>query len=612
MDSELLGKQEQVSSTIYEVNSNLKDEKISLVNSDEYSKPLLDHLARKKEILKRYFSNDLHVAEQVDNKSVIEAEMNMTFTKQDDNAAVIERLNKEIEDWKSKNEALQKSCDDSFNKLAELDSLNKELLGVIESTSTRNQELIDKHNALLSRVKVICIYASNLQRKYDLLSINYSRLRNEYSNQITGDLGKTISENSHTQRILNKEILFYKSELEKLKNVILNSETSRAYTKTVGSHAYSFNTYSSNRDTAAFEEDSKRGKLFEEYLQENKLLKARLNEHEKREMNCNRKWNELMTENKILREDTKHLSNQIHFQKEYFNNVIEDLDKKFSQSLERIPKLLSANKAEAAAYLIEQTNLLMEDKRKLINETVKLETIIKELKLSNDRLAADLNHHLNFVYGKDSKEKSLRSKIEELEDLTIQQKNLIEGNSSYLLEETIIKLNQIITTKDEEIKTLVSKISNYCQFANTRCNSKDENSSQALDSNLAIFDVNEILSSLTLHLKEREIENLRLQTQLIDITKKNQLMSYINVNQAASIGIPNVNSNTSTKSGFFKEVTQEEAIAGTLRQNFEVPLLSQQNAYSPLSTNRGQQLGSDVIFSDNNSSLYVNKVEQFA
>jgi hypothetical protein len=80
-----------------------------------------------------------------------------------------------------------------------------------------------------------------------------------------------------------------------------------------------------------------------------------------RENECNKKWNELLNENNVNIEKNELLKQQMDDQRQQFNNIIIDYDKRVIDILSKIPKFLEQfelKKSEAAQYLVDQINII--------------------------------------------------------------------------------------------------------------------------------------------------------------------------------------------------------------------------------------------------------------
>jgi hypothetical protein len=408
----------------------------------------------------------------------------------------LEKLTKENDDLSKKNLDLEGQILHKSNELKKIcnssDSLNEEYL-----------KLTAKHNALL-------IYASDIQKKVDSLEVEIIDKNREIEKYKGSDWGKLITEKENLIRVLQNEVSIYKTEIQKIKSNLLS--TGKGYVSDITKRIDS---------------------LLEIYLNENKKYKKILEEYKTRENECSRKWNELLKENSGNVEKINLLHGQLNDQTHHFNNVISDYDKRVAETLIKVPRLLEQfdiKKSEAAQYLVDQMSFIMEEKRRLINENSDFENKIENLTFENEKLKLEIKNLSGFFenmnYGQNSPNmlynsidsgiqnfnqiniKSLKMKIDELEDLLTQYKNTNSPNKIVSLEEQILSLNNRLAEKDKQIENLNLKLKEYLKKTNL------------------VFDEREAIHSLSNAMREKDIIILNLKNQVREMRDMEKVKNY--------------------------------------------------------------------------------------
>jgi predicted nuclease with TOPRIM domain len=342
--------------------SMIKDDKISLVNEEFYTKATRNHLENKNVIKKENDSNNikarnsnslklpnlhnmtnaslkfvnnkfphtdspefLHDSLEV-NKKKSNYDLDVTFKQSQQSQDEFNRLkhfdsnmNSMFEKMKNENENLIKKNLELEEKLLEKSNEIKRISNDLDQLNEEYGKLNAKHNALM-------IYASEIQKKLDLLEMEITDKRVEL-NRIKNfsDWGKVLSEKENFIKILQNELKFYKEEFDsKIKNVSSQSD--------IKNHEY--NNYTNIKSTITRLEN-----LIDSYIQENKKYKRILEEHKSRENDCNKKWNELLKENKTNIEQINLLKLQFDKQFGELNNVIADYDMRVVDTMNKIPKV---------------------------------------------------------------------------------------------------------------------------------------------------------------------------------------------------------------------------------------------------------------------------------
>lgn len=220
--------------------------------------------------------------------------------------------------------------------------LKKEL----EATHSENE----KNKAKLKAIK---LYASDIQRKYDQQKIAFEELTGQ-------DWAKRVilfksQINQLRNDLANKESQF--QDLKKRMNSLLTKEPSGAYFKA----------------------------FFERQTSDLLYTKKIINEYEKRENECSKRWNELLNENLLNIEKLNGLKVQLSRQRETYQSVMAENDRRLADANDRIANSFSDHeKRKAAEFLASQIELLKEERRALLEDNDLLNVRINDLLMENE------------------------------------------------------------------------------------------------------------------------------------------------------------------------------------------------------------------------------------
>ena len=596
----------------------LKDEKIVLIDEAEYVRPIKDHFQRKKELIKQYLPEE---NSQTDNQSEINRREQQELQNQQINLEIktlksnyetldqkrqeeleelnkmnktISETNKKLDTYKSNENKILKEKEEILRRLNEEKNKNKELLKELEiikyknealtlenkkineAYSSKNLDISEKFNDLLCKFNSLSVYSSDLQKKYDLSTLNNSHLSNEINEFKNNDIGKIVTEKNEIIETLSKELLFVNKEISNLKTFIVNSANKRAFSienNTINTVNYSNLQHTGTYNFSNSEKNNisnQLSQLLDNFLNENKILKKNISEYQKREEGTNKKWNDLLKENKLLLEESNNLKSQLNNQRDQYNSIIENIDRKYLETVNTIPRVIKDNdKKVAAQYLVDQMTSCLNDKRKLLSENSKLENNLFEMKKANERIALDLKNHLDFIYDDSGKgnRKAFMSKIEELEDIITQQKVLLSLERENNLEEAIININKQLVLKNNEIEDLTYKLKEYSSYTiNTTINS---NMSKAIPKAcIGIFNTNEIINSLASRLKDKDIEIIKYRNDIENLEKALQYkeLNLVNYNVANNF-VENQNE-LNSRQNFVGNMTGSQGFINSTNNNF--------------------------------------------
>jgi chromosome segregation ATPase len=226
---------------------NITDDKISLVNDgDAGVKIARNHFERKAD---KWTVRENQVKQYLDNNNY---DQQLTFKTQ----AVMQPQNtkdKNLEEMLfGKNEQLSKTNDELQKKNYELEEKLLEKDNEVKNLSTSIEQLTEDYGKLTAKHNALLIYASDLQKKLDIYQIELVEKRDEILSFKKSDMGKIIQEKERLFKITEKELAYYKGEVNKLKSACPNSFT------TPGNYKSDFK----------FDNH-----LLDNYVQENKRLK---------------------------------------------------------------------------------------------------------------------------------------------------------------------------------------------------------------------------------------------------------------------------------------------------------------------------------------------------
>lgn len=492
-----------------ERNSSLEEYRVNTEKQNEDLTRKINLITKENEdltqrnILETKNNEELEVYRTTKEKEILELDNELN-----DKQARIDDLEDELNSLK----LLYKDLETKYNHLV---SEYEKVSSILNSTESRLRDmekensdlknnipdLTSEYNLVTSKFNALIVYASNIQKQLDTVKIDLKEKEREIYNYRNSEWGKVISLKDKNIDSLNHELIFYKSELQKIKSTIFSSQMN-----VVNDVSLQINI------------------LLDNYLVENKKLKRIIDEYNRKEKECTRKWNAVILENNNLIEECKSLKNQFNSQREYYSQIIDDYDKKTLDCLSKIPEYLENEKSKAADYLVKQVDTLMKERRLNQQEKVKLENKIKDLEKFNQEYKAQLTR-IKFEDDQDHQEnntarfndikndkKHLIKKIEEYEDLLTQERATSSPSLIADLKLCIASLNEEKQDKIKEIKHLKGILHDY------------------KNSNQYIFDENEIVSSIKDALRVKDIEILNLRQEI------SQLKSIVNTNtQFASV-----------------------------------------------------------------------------
>ena len=335
----------------------------------------------------------------------------------------------------------------------ELKSKNNEIKNL---TSLYNQ-LQDNYNKLNAKHNALMIYASDIQKKNDVLEleiqekniiISESNLSKENKDEIEPkiNMNKLLNEKEAMIAHLQEENQLYKNNLEKIKQKLIGGGDAQTL---------------ENQNISSLID-----KLNNEYLSEAIKYKQIINKYLSYETTCSKKWNELIMANDTLKEKLRTLNNNWNEDIKKYNNILRNNDIRLQSALEKISDKIGGNfnikKEEAAKFLVEQTRIILGEKEHLIKENSILNKKNSELEIENNKLKDEITQME--LERKNGDNKALLAKIEELKD-AIKKKDIMYEpekiiNYQNIILELDLKNNTFLNFDDREVVNSVSRVLN--------------------------------------------------------------------------------------------------------------------------------------------------------
>ena len=321
--------------------SAIKDDKISLVNEEFYSKATRNHLDKNFILLNNHENQGKNLNKfDVNLPQLTKASLKFDKTLNDSDSPkfnhgyhegikyktnndlditfkhskknnIEDEIMLKLENLKKENESLEKKCKELEEKLFDKTNESTKILNNLDQLRDEHGRLNAKHNALL-------IYASDIQKKLDINEIEINEKKVELNNLLNSDWGKILAEKENLIKILQNEIKYFKEEFKKIITI--------------------------TRGNKINEPNSRLENLLETFLQENKKYKKINEEYKSRENECNKKWNELLKENSSNIDKINILQLQLDRQSGQIANLIADYDMRVVEALEKIPRVFKIKK----------------------------------------------------------------------------------------------------------------------------------------------------------------------------------------------------------------------------------------------------------------------------
>ena len=206
--------------------------------------------------------------------------------------------------------------------------------------------------------------------------------------------------------------------------------------------------------------------FFERQTQDLMYTKKIIAEYEKRESECTKKWNDLLNENQRHFEQIESLKALLHRQRDQYQQVITENERWLADANDKLTHAFrESDKWSAAEFLVNQIELLKEERRALLDENDTLNIKLHDLSTENDALWKDVEiidflHGVEGVHPQSDDEERMRRmfwRIEELEDLLIEMKQKSGVAKIVDQESQINALNLDVGVKEKVIRDLNNK-----------------------------------------------------------------------------------------------------------------------------------------------------------
>ena len=379
----------------------------------------------------------------------------------------------------------------------ELKSKNNEIKNL---TSLYNQ-LQDNYNKLNAKHNALMIYASDIQKKNDVLEleiqekniiISESNLSKENKDEIEPkiNMNKLLNEKEAMIAHLQEENQLYKNNLEKIKQKLIGGGDAQTL---------------ENQNISSLID-----KLNNEYLSEAIKYKQIINKYLSYETTCSKKWNELIMVNDTLKEKLRTLNNNWNEDIKKYNNILRNNDIRLQSALEKISDKIGGNfnikKEEAAKFLVEQTRIILGEKEHLIKENSILNKKNSELEIENNKLKDEITQME--LERKNGDNKALLAKIEELKDAIKKKDIMYEPEKIINYQNIILELDLKNKEKDKLIMNYKNKMDNFLKN-NTFLN----------------FDDREVVNSVSRVLNQKDQVIQSLKNKIIDNEINNEIIN---------------------------------------------------------------------------------------
>ena len=381
------------------------------------------------------------------------------------------------------------------NNLLEIELKGKN--NEIKTLTDLYNQLQDKYNKLNAKHNALMIYASDIQKKNDVLELEIQEKNIKISeNNISNDDNDRIDPNINMNRILiekeaminhlQEENQLYKSNLEKIKQRLIGDGDKNNL---------------ENQNISNLIE-----KLNNEYLSEAIKYKQIINKYLTYETTCSKKWNELILANDTLKEKVRSLSNNWNEDIKKYNNILRSNDVRLQSALEKISEKVGGNfnikKEEAAKFLVEQTRILLGEKEHLIKENSILNKKNSELEVENNKLKEEITQME--LDRKNGDNKALLAKIEELKDAIKKKDIMYDPEKIINYQNIILELDLKNKEKDKLIMNYKNKMDNFLKN-NTFLNFDDREVVNSVSRVLNQKD--QVIQSLKNKIMDKEINN---------------------------------------------------------------------------------------------------------
>ena len=523
------------------------DGKISLVNENAYQSPKINHFKNKNTLyMNNNYNNEFMMKQQQQNLppqnmfiNPINNE-NSKFNEQpqffnadtENNENILDTNNvntnnevtfqKQSEDFTKKINKLTQEKDEMNKKITELENTVTSKTNEVKKVSDLFDQLTEEYSKLNSKHNALMIYASDLQKKVDILEID---LQDAKANEQNKDFVKVLSEKDSLITILQNEIQYYKDQLKNKSQFNISN-----YPQQSGYSSMNNNNIQENSILV-----KKIDELTENYIKENKKLKEKIKNIKKKYKNAP------ITQQNNNPNEFAEFESQLNLQISNFNQIIADYNNRLSEAVSRIPIMFEGDKKEEAAkYLVEQVNQFMSENQKLLSDNTRLNLQINQLQneINNTKVTQYLqvtNRNENIeTKSKDSEEDNeeilnLKKKVDELESVISKLQNNNNANTNYndYYSTSSNRFGISNNTNDKEMKECLINAINELREKEKTIDELKTKLKDTISKTPMNFDERQIVSSVSQTLREKDNLIQSLQNQLTS-TKINSQSPLVN------------------------------------------------------------------------------------
>ena len=510
------------------------DGKISLVNENAYQSPKINHFKNKNTLyMNNNYNNEFMMKQQQQNLppqnmfiNPINNE-NSKFNEQpqffnadtENNENILDTNNvntnnevtfkKQSEDFTKKINKLTQEKDEMNKKITELENTVTSKTNEVKKVSDLFDQLTEEYSKLNSKHNALMIYASDLQKKVDILEID---LQDAKANEQNKDFVKVLSEKDSLITILQNEIQYYKDQLKNKSQFNISN-----YPQQSGYSSMNNNNIQENSILV-----KKIDELTENYIKENKKLKEKIKKIKKKYENAP------ITQQNNNPDEFAEFESQLNLQISNFNQIIADYNNRLSEAVSRIPIMFEGDKKEEAAkYLVEQVNQFMSENQKLLSDNTRLNLQINQLQneINNTKVNQYLqvtNRNENIeTKSKDSEEdneeiSNLKKKVDELESVISKLQNNNNANTNYndYYSTSSNRFGISNNTNDKEMKECLINAINELREKEKTIDELKTKLKDTISKTPMNFDERQIVSSVSQTLREKDNLIQSLQNQL--------------------------------------------------------------------------------------------------
>ena len=510
------------------------DGKISLVNENAYQSPKINHFKNKNTLyMNNNYNNEFMMKQQQQNLppqnmfiNPINNE-NSKFNEQpqffnadtENNENILDTNNvntnnevtfkKQSEDFTKKINKLTQEKDEMNKKITELENTVTSKTNEVKKVSDLFDQLTEEYSKLNSKHNALMIYASDLQKKVDILEID---LQDAKANEQNKDFVKVLSEKDSLITILQNEIQYYKDQLKNKSQFNISN-----YPQQSGYSSMNNNNIQENSILV-----KKIDELTENYIKENKKLKEKIKKIKKKYENAP------ITQQNNNPNEFAEFESQLNLQISNFNQIIADYNNRLSEAVSRIPIMFEGDKKEEAAkYLVEQVNQFMSENQKLLSDNTRLNLQINQLQneINNTKVTQYLqvtNRNENIeTKSKDSEEdneeiSNLKKKVDELESVISKLQNNNNANTNYndYYSTSSNRFGISNNTNDKEMKECLINAINELREKEKTIDELKTKLKDTISKTPMNFDERQIVSSVSQTLREKDNLIQSLQNQL--------------------------------------------------------------------------------------------------